>query len=85
MDVKFIEISEENKRILLDVLGYGVDKEGIILVRETKEPYICPITQEKVYLRNASILPFNSSIVINTSALSISEYLSLLPEEKKCD
>jgi len=84
MDVKFVGISEENKRILLDVLGYKVDKEGIILIKKTKKPYICPITQEKIYLKNASILPLNSHIIINTSALSISEYLSLLTEEK-CD
>jgi len=34
MDVKFVGISEENKRILLDVLGYEVDKEGIILIKK---------------------------------------------------
>ena len=83
-DLKFIEISEEDKRFFLDVLGYEVNKEGLVLVKETKEPYICPISKEEVHIENASIVPFNSISVINTDVLSISEYLSLLPR-KECD
>ena len=81
MAVQFMNIKDDGKKIILDVLGYEIDKDGVVLVKSTKQPHICPITQEKVFFKNASILPWNSSIVINTSALSISEYLSQLQEK----
>lgn len=82
-DLKFVEVTEEDKRIFLDALGYEVNEEGLVLLKGTKEPYICPITKEEVRIENASIVPFNSIIVMNTDVLSISEYLSLLPRKKR--
>lgn len=81
MSVQFVNVKDDEKKVILDILGYEVDNEGLVLVKSTKKPHICPITQEKVHLQNASILPWNSNIVINTNALSISEYLSQLPEK----
>ena len=83
MTIEFFSITNDDKKILLDILGYEVDADGLIILKNTKKPHLCPITQEKVFLKEAAILPWNSSIVIKASALSISEYLSTLPE--KCE
>ena len=85
MSINFVDINDDEKRIILNVLGYEIDKEGLIFIRETNKPHICPITEEKVYLKNASILPWNSTIVINTSALTISEYFTKLQEMQEKD
>lgn len=74
-EIEFLEISNEEKKVLLDVLGYDVDEKGLIISREKKVPHICPYTKREVFLDNASILP-GSTIIINTSALSLSEYIS---------
>ena len=72
--VKFTHIDNEQKRILLTILGYSVDSEGYLINHRTKKPHICPITNEKVKLEKASILP-GSELVINTTPLSIAQYL----------
>jgi len=82
MDVKFFEISDEEKRILLDIFGYEVNKEGLVLKKGTKEPVICPYSQDKVNFKEVAILPSNSYIIINASALTLSEYLASLPKEE---
>jgi hypothetical protein len=74
-EIEFIEISEGEKKILLDVLGYDVDEKGLIISREDNKPHRCPYTKREVFLKNASILP-GSTIIIDTSVLSLSEYVS---------
>ncbi len=82
-EIKFEEISIEEKRILLDILGYEVGETGIILNKETKEEHICPITETVVFIENASVLP-GSTVVINTSELSLAEYFTRFVE-KQCE
>ncbi len=79
MEIKFEEIGIEEKKILLDVLGYEIGEAGIILDKETKKEHICPITESVVFIENASILP-GSSVVINTSELSLAEYFTKFVE-----
>ena len=74
-DIEFLSISDDEKRVLLDILGYDIDETGLIIKRETQQPHICPITNRHVYLKDASILP-GSEIVINTSAISLAQYFS---------
>ena len=83
MSIEFVGISDNEKTMILDILGFEVDKEGLIISKKNKKPHICPISKEKVFLKNASILPWNSNIIINTSALTISEYLSELDQLNK--
>lgn len=78
-EIKFEEIGIEEKKILLDVLGYEIGEAGIILDKETKKEHICPITESVVFIENASILP-GSSVVINTSELSLAEYFTKFVE-----
>ncbi len=75
IDVIFTDINIEEKTALMDILGYYVDENGIIFDKETKIEHICPITKEKVSIDNASILP-GSTIIINTTELSLSEYFT---------
>lgn len=78
-EIKFEEIGIEEKKILLDVLGYEIGEAGIILDKETKKEHICPITESVVFIENASVLP-GSSVVINTSELSLAEYFTKFVE-----
>ncbi|MCZ7357483.1 MAG: hypothetical protein O8C66_07885 [Candidatus Methanoperedens sp.] len=78
-EIKFEEINLEEKRILLDILGYEVGEAGILLDKNTKKEHICPITDSVVFIENASVLP-GSSVVINTSELSLAEYFTKFVE-----
>jgi hypothetical protein len=71
----FENINIEQKTALMDILGYYVDEKGIIFDKKTKMQHICPITEESVSIDNASILP-GSTIIINTTELSLSEYFT---------
>ncbi|MBW6469861.1 MAG: hypothetical protein K0A90_01410 [Methanosarcinaceae archaeon] len=75
VDVTFTDINIEQKTALMDILGYYIDEDGIIFDKETKMQHICPITGEVVSIDNASILP-GSTIIINTTELSLSEYFA---------
>jgi hypothetical protein len=74
-DITFVHIDNEQKQILLDILGYKVNDKGYLVSKETKKLHVCPITKEKVKLEKASILP-GSELVINTNPISLSEYIS---------
>lgn len=80
LDIKFEEIGIEERKILLDILGYEVDEGGIILNKETKKKHVCPITGDVVFIENASILP-GSTVVIKTSELSLAEYFTAFAEK----
>lgn len=79
-EIKFENITIEEKKVLLDILGYEVGDGGIILNKETKKEHICPITQSVVFVENASILP-GSTVVIKTSDLSLAEYITRFAEK----
>ncbi|KXS46220.1 MAG: hypothetical protein AWU58_739 [Methanohalophilus sp. T328-1] len=73
IEVEFEDIGQEEKEILLNILGYYVDDNGTIFNKETNEEHICPMTKETVSIKNASILP-GSTVIINTTELTLSEY-----------
>ena len=80
-DITFVELTNEEKKLLLDILDFEINKEGIIFEKGTGKPYICPITEERVHFKNASILP-GSTVIINTSALTLAEYFSKFLEKE---
>ncbi|MBI3027521.1 hypothetical protein HYY70_05410 [Candidatus Woesearchaeota archaeon] len=80
-EIEFLDLSPEEKILLLDVLDFSIDKEGYIYDELLKERHICPYTKKEVLFQNASILP-GSTLVINTSALTISEYITDKLEKK---
>ncbi len=74
-EIKFEKIGIEERKALLDILGYEVNEDGIIIVKETGREYKDPITEEVVFIENASVLP-GSTVIINTSELSLAEYVT---------
>lgn len=79
-DIEFEEIGIEEKKVLLDVLGYEVDDNGIIFDKSTQKEHVCPVTGDPVFVENASILP-GSTIVIKTTELSLAEYFTNFVEK----
>lgn len=80
-DISFIEINDEEREVLLDILDYEVDGEGYIVDKRTKKHHICPLSNTKIPISSSSILP-GSTIIINTSVLTLSEYFSRYIEER---
>lgn len=79
-EISFIELDEEEKKTLLDILDYDVDKDGFVVDRKTGKHHICPLSNSLVPISSSSILP-GSTIIINTSVLTLSEYFSRYLEE----
>jgi len=74
-NINFIEVSAENKKIILDVLGYRI-KDGIVCDKNGT-----PITDKygnKITLEHVAIVPNpdgEGHILIKGDVLTISEYL----------
>lgn len=80
-EISFIEVNNEEKKLLLDILDYGVDEEGFIIDNKTKKHHICPFSKTPVSISDSSLLP-GSTVIINTTALTLSEYFSRYLEER---
>lgn len=80
--ISFIDLTVEERTFLLDALGYGVDQDGYILDLEKEKPYKDSLSKEAVHIENASILP-SSTVIINTSPLSLSEYFTTFIEKAR--
>ena len=73
--LKFLNLDDTRKKILLDILGYAVDEEGFVLNKETGNRHRGPFSEETVKLEEAFVLP-GSTIVDKTDALTMSDYIS---------
>jgi len=71
----YLKLNDEQKSILLKALDYGIDSKGFIIETKTNKKVLCKYTNKPVSLNNASILP-GSTIIINTSLITLSEYTS---------
>ena len=71
---KFISLGDEQKLVLLKSLDYDVDYNGYIVDKNNKK-VMCRYSNQPVLLKNASILP-GSTILLNTSLITISDYIS---------
>jgi hypothetical protein len=80
-EISFIEMNNEERKLLLDILDYKIDEEGFVVDNRTKQHHICPMSNMKVRINDSSILP-GSTIIINTSALTLSEYFSRYLDER---
>lgn len=80
--MEFLSLDNDEKKILLESLGYSVDSEGYVRDLNGKI-HLCPYTNGKVKFENASILP-GSTVIINTSAFTLSEYVTEYLEDDKC-
>ncbi len=80
-DISFVEMNDAERKLLLDILDFEIDEEGFIVDKKTKRHYICPLSKTKVPISSSSILP-GSTIVLNTSALTLSEYFTRYLEKR---
>lgn len=71
---EFISLSAEQKLILLQALDYNIDSNGFV-VDKTNKKVKCKYSNKPVLFNDASILP-GSTIIINTSLITLSEYIS---------
>ena len=67
-------MKEEQKKILLKALGYGINEHGFIIEENTKKIVWCRYTNKPVKFDQASILP-GSTIIINTTPIALSSYI----------
>lgn len=74
-DKKFEKLTVPEMTVLLNVLGYNIGEGGLLIDKKTKEFHKCPITNENVFIEDASVLP-GSTLVIKTSELSLAEYFT---------
>lgn len=77
----FVKLNDEQKLILLKSLDYDLDDNGYVVDKNNKK-VLCPYSNQPVLFKNASVLP-GSTVIINTSLITISEYISeyLEPDE----
>ncbi len=80
--MQLLKLTVDQKIILLDFLGYKV-KNGIIYKKDDT-PCKCPYTKEPVRFCDASIMP-GSTILFNTTALTLAEYFSEYVENEECE
>ncbi|MBU3958059.1 MAG: hypothetical protein KKB25_03210 [Nanoarchaeota archaeon] len=70
----FEELTAEQKKMLIEGLCLKIDQDGFVRDKDGNLK-ICPFTNRKVHFEDASIMP-GSTIVMNTSSLSLSEYIT---------
>ena len=80
-DIEFLDLKPEEKKLLLESLGFTIDEGGYVYDGLLQERSICPYTKKEILFDNASILP-GSTLIINTSALTLSEYITDKLEKK---
>lgn len=79
MEKEIVVLSDEDKKVLFEILGYSVDSQGII-IDEKQEKVICPFTKTPVELKNSSLMP-GSLIIMNTTPVTLSEYFYQYPDD----
>ena len=70
---KFLQISNNKKKILLKALGYEVNEKGFV-TDEEGAVVRCKYSHRGVHIKEASILP-GSTIVINTTPVTLAAYI----------
>lgn len=74
-EMLFCELTPEEKKILLDALGFAVNKDGTIIHNVDKLQVKDPITNEPVKFENANILP-GSTIILDNNPASLALYFA---------
>lgn len=71
----FSELTLEEKKIVLDALGFGIDGNGNICGHVDKLPVKDPITNEPIKFENANIFP-GSTIILDNNPVSLAYYFA---------
>jgi hypothetical protein len=70
----FIRLDDDPKKLLLEALGFGIDSEGFVIKSETGIRERCRYTGKQILFKDASVLP-GSTVIINTSLITLSQYI----------
>lgn len=79
MKKEIVVLPLEEKKVLLEILGYKISEEGTIL-KANNEKVICPFTKKAVKIETASLMP-GSLIIMNTTPVTLSEYFYQYPDD----
>ncbi len=74
-DLIFSELTPDEKKIVLDALGFGIDENGNVMGHVDKIPVKDPITNEPIKFENANILP-GSTIILDNNPVSLAFYFA---------
>lgn len=73
--LNLVELEINEKKVLLDCLGYSVDKDGFIHHLGTGEFAKCHYKKTNIHVDNVSVLP-GSVILIDTDEITLAEYFN---------
>ncbi len=73
--MKYLQIDESNKDIILELFSKDVDKEGFIINRKTGIRLVCPYSKMNIEVNDFSILPGTATFV-NNHAYCFAEHIA---------
>ncbi|PKP54573.1 MAG: hypothetical protein CVT90_00570 [Candidatus Altiarchaeales archaeon HGW-Altiarchaeales-3] len=63
--MKYMQINNSNKGVILELFGKSLDDDGFIIEKKNKIRLICPYSKEHIRGNNFSILPGTATFVNN--------------------
>jgi len=73
--MKYLQVNEPNKDIILELFNKGIDKEGFIIERKTGKRLLCPYSNMNIKINDFSILPGTATFV-NNRAYCFAEHIA---------
>jgi len=63
--MKYLQVNDSNKGVILELFGKSLDEEGFIIENKNKKRLVCPYSKEHILGNNFSILPGTATFVNN--------------------
>ena len=63
--MKYLQINDVNKDVILELFSKAVDEEGLIIEKKTGKKLICPYSKQNIHINDFSILPGSATFVNN--------------------
>ena len=63
--MKYLQVNDSNKDVILELFGKSLDDEGFIIEKKNKNKLICPYSKEHIRGNSFSILPGSATFVNN--------------------
>lgn len=71
--MEYLQITEDNAKIILELFNKDTDKDGFIVDKKTGKKIKCPYSKKPVHYKDFSILP-GSAIFVNNTAYCFAQY-----------
>ena len=65
--MQYIQITKENRDVVLELFRKSIDKDGFIIDKKTGKNLICPYSKDKIHVDDFSVLPSSATFVNNKS------------------